>query len=90
MQVVGVPSLGSAQLSFTAPTGATSVKVQQSTDNGVTWTDSETQDTLTAASTSVRVTGLINGTSYSLRVVVEGGAYAGSSNVVIVRPVYDI
>lgn len=82
--VTATAGSGQATVNFTAPAGATSVKVQQSTD-GTTWTDSPTA-ALTAASTSATVAGLTNGTEYQFRVVVVGGLYEGTSNVVTATP----
>lgn len=68
----------SASITFTAPAGATTVKVQQSTD-GNTWSYANTI-LLDAASTSAEVKGLKNGTTYYFRLEVVGGAHAGISN----------
>ncbi len=71
-----------ASFSFTAPAGAAAVKIQQSTDSGENWTDSTTSAALTAASTTVTVTGLTQNTAYKFKLVVTGGSHAGDSNVV--------
>ncbi|WP_284646574.1 S-layer homology domain-containing protein [Paenibacillus silviterrae] len=69
-------------LSFTAPAGATSVKIQQSSNNGTVYYDSQTAATLTAASTTAQVVGLETGTNYKFKLVVQGGNSAGYSNAV--------
>ncbi|NBD23758.1 S-layer homology domain-containing protein [Paenibacillus glycinis] len=74
-----------AVLTFSAPTGATAVVVEQSTDGGTTWT-AATTDALDADSTGATVTGLTNGTTYHFRVIVTGGAKEGESNVVSALP----
>jgi predicted dienelactone hydrolase len=51
-------------LTFSAPEGATSVKLLQSIDGGYTWTEAQTTEALTAASTSATVTGLGSGAGY--------------------------
>ncbi|MBD0384934.1 hypothetical protein ICC18_33660, partial [Paenibacillus sp. WST5] len=71
-----------AAFSFATPTGATAVKVQQSTDGGTTWTDSTTSAALDQSSTTATVTGLTQSTAYKFQVVVTGGSKAGNSNVV--------
>lgn len=68
-------------LKFTAPTGATNVKVEQSI-NGTSWATSTTTLTLTESSTEAIITGLKNGDNYRFRVVVTGGGHAGTSNIV--------
>lgn len=68
-------------MKFTAPTDATSIVVQQSTD-GITWTDSTTREIITAISNKATVINLDNTLLYQFRVVVENGEYAGISNVV--------
>ncbi|MBD0382592.1 hypothetical protein, partial [Paenibacillus sedimenti] len=73
-----------AAFSFTAPTGATAVKVQQSTDGGTTWTDSATSAALDQSSTAATVTGLTTATTFDFKLVVTGGSNAGNSNVVTV------
>ena len=65
---------------FKAPTGATGVKIQQSTNSGATWTDS-THTALLATSTTATVTNLSPTTTYKFRLVVTGGTLAGSSTI---------
>jgi hypothetical protein len=72
-------SYTSASFTFTAPVGATRVKIIQSTDNGNTWSDSTTAG-LNAGSTSATVTNLTPNTLYSFKLYVEGGYYDGHSN----------
>ncbi len=71
-----------AVFNFTAPTVATAVKVQQSTDDGVSWTDSTTTSVLSDISTEAIVTNLIPSTAYKFKLVITGGSYAGESNIV--------
>ncbi|GAB6106743.1 S-layer homology domain-containing protein [Fusibacter bizertensis] len=69
-----------AELTFTAPTGASSVVVQQST-NGTDFTNSTVVGTVDATSTSAVATGLAPNVKYYFRLLVTGGSYAGPSNV---------
>lgn len=81
MALTGVTAIAGnteATVRFTAPTGATTVKVEMQENEG-NWKDAST-NALTATSTSATVTGLTNGASYKFRVVVTGGTYAGTSN----------
>lgn len=71
----------SASFTWTAATGATSVKIQQSPTGANTWTDA-THATLDAASTSGTVTGLNIATGYDFRLNVIGGSKAGTSNII--------
>jgi len=80
---------GNATLSWTAPTGVisqapiTDYREQYSTDGGTTWT---TFSAAASTATTVTVTGLTNGTTYSFRVAgVNGvgiGAYTAASSSV--------
>lgn len=70
-----------ADFSWTAASGATAIKIQQSEDDGLTWTDSA-HDILTADATTAKISELIASTTYKLRIVATGGAKAGPSNVV--------
>ena len=79
-----VPGNGQVTLSFTAPAGASSVKLMQKTGDGSF--AENTSVVLTASSTGAMVTGLINGTAYTFKLVVVGGSYGGDSNVIIVTP----
>ena len=80
-----VVNSNSVSFAMVPPSGtwsvATSVKIQQSTDNGGTWTDSSVQTALTATSNAAVVTGLTPSTAYRFRLVVAGGNYAGSSTI---------
>ncbi|WML36689.1 cell wall-binding repeat-containing protein [Clostridium sp. OS1-26] len=80
IDLAATPGDTTANLTFTAPEGAKSVIVQQSTD-GVNYTTSRTNLPVTQGSTSTTVTGLTNGKQYSFRLIVTGGAYDGTSNV---------
>jgi hypothetical protein len=77
---------GNQQVSFSfeAPTEATSVELQISID-GTNYTTATT-DALDASSTTATATGLVNGTAYSFRLAVIGGAHAGTSNVATASP----
>jgi hypothetical protein len=77
-----------ATLGFSAPTGATTIKLQYSTDAGVTWTDVATSGSvgvriasaLTDASTSAIVSGLTANT-YEFKLVLSSGTYTEDSNI---------
>lgn len=73
-----------AALSWIAAVNAYEVKIEQSSDNGVTWSDSTTEQPVTAGSNNAVVTGLSANTSYKFRVKVTGGLNEGKSNVVTV------
>jgi hypothetical protein len=77
-------SKNTATLSWIAAVKATEVKIEQSSDNGITWSAATTEKPVTVASSSAVVTGLSANTSYKLRVKVTGGLNAGISNVVTV------
>ena len=71
-----------ATFAWTAVPGATDVKIQQSPTGAGIWTDSNIEGLLVSDSNSSIVTGLTAGTSYDFKLVVTGGTFAGSSNVV--------
>jgi hypothetical protein len=75
-------------------TGATSLRIEQSTDGGTSWTASTTKTVLTASATSATVTGLEPSTTYKFRLVVVGGRYENNDNVVSVttssQPIEDL
>ncbi len=71
-----------ATFSWTAPDGATDVKIQKSVTGTGIWTDASTSEGLTLTSTLATVTGLRSSSQYDFRLVVSGGANAGKSNVV--------
>lgn len=75
----------SATFTFIAPSGATDVRIQQSVDNGVSWTTSSTSASLTSTSMTAVVTGLSPNVDYKFRLVVTGGASDGSSAIQSVR-----
>jgi chitodextrinase len=75
----------SATFSFAAQTGATFVKIQQSTTNGATWTDSTVNASLSQSSTTATVTNLVAGTTYKFRLNVFGGQKPGTSSIVSVK-----
>lgn len=75
----GAGENGSIDLTFSAPEGATSVKVQAKQIDG-SWVDVQTSASITAVSTTATVIGLTDGNSYTIRLVVMGGSKAGTSN----------
>ncbi len=79
---------GDEQVSFTfsSPTGATSVILKQSVDNGLTWADSITDSTLDAESDSALVSGLTNDQKYIFKLIIVGGSRTGDSNSVTATP----
>ncbi|QIZ05903.1 S8 family serine peptidase [Priestia megaterium] len=80
-------SKNTAALSWNAAVNANEVKIEQSSDNGATWTESTTSNPVTADSSTAVVTGLTENTSYKFRVRVTGGLNEGTSNVVSVNTV---
>ena len=78
----------STVLTFSKPTGATSIKVQYTDDDGVNWKDTilsgsskpVVSATLTEDSNNVTVENLSSGTTYKFRLVVTGGLFSGTSN----------
>ncbi|MCI2000550.1 MAG: S-layer homology domain-containing protein [Clostridia bacterium] len=68
-------------LTWSKATNATSLKIQQSTDGGKTWSDSTTSNTLTGDSTIAGVTGLSPNKTYKFKLIVTGGDNAGTSNI---------
>lgn len=74
-------SAGYIALSFSAPTGATSVYAQVKDPIDTTWMRASTVAAITAVSTSAVITGLTPGNTYDVRLVVIGGTKAGISNV---------
>jgi uncharacterized protein YjdB len=76
---------GKVDFTFSAPTGATSVKLYRSTTSASS-AFSDTGVTLTATSKSATVTGLTSGTTYWFKLIVTGGTRAGESNVVSAVP----
>jgi len=83
--LAGTGGNGRAELTFTAPAGATAVVLEQSADGGANWSAAGGVS-LTAASTSATVTGLTNGTAYRFRLQVTDGGFRGASNVAVVTP----
>lgn len=77
----GAGAAGTMALTFTAPSGATSVYVQVKDPISLVWQTATTSAAITAASTSATVTGLTAGNTYDVRLVVIGGTKAGISNV---------
>ena len=71
---------GRVEFSFSAPAGAATVKIQQKVADGE-FCDA-VHGTLGAESKTAAVTALANGSSYTFRLVVEGGFRAGYSNEV--------
>jgi hypothetical protein len=75
-------SKNTADLSWITAVNAAEVKIEQSNDNGATWSAATTEQLVTVDSNSAVVTGLSDNTSYKFRVKVTGGLNAGISNVV--------
>ena len=75
---------GKVSFTFSRPTGATKVVLQQSTDKSK-WTNASTE-ALDKYSSSATATGLTNGQRYYFRLVVTGGSRAGESNIVSATP----
>jgi len=80
-----IGSHNKAKFTFSQPTNATDVKLQQSTDGGHTWSTAASTH-LTESSTTSEVTGLTDGDTYEYRLNVTGGTRSGISNVVTVTP----
>lgn len=76
---------GQAAFTFTAPAGASTVRVHKSSLSAVAGF-ADTGLALDSASTSVLVNGLTNETQYWFKLVVTGGLFAGDSNVVTATP----
>lgn len=77
-------SKNTAALSWIAAVNATEVKIEQSSDNGVTWSAATTEQPVKVDSNKAVVTGLSANTSYRFRVKVTRGLNDGISNVVTV------
>ncbi|WP_176545079.1 S8 family serine peptidase [Bacillus sp. AFS041924] len=75
----------SAALSWLAAVDATEVKIEQSSDNGATWSTAKTGQPVTVDSNNTVVIGLSANTTYQFRVNVTGGLNEGTSNVVNVK-----
>lgn len=72
-----------ATFTWTAADGATSLKIQVSADAGTTWADA-THTAIAVDAATKQVTGLTAETTYKFRLIVNGGANNGYSNVVTV------
>ncbi|WP_219640543.1 fibronectin type III domain-containing protein [Cohnella sp. CFH 77786] len=72
----------SVTFSWTAASGASSIKLLKSTDGGATW--SSAIASIPPAATTATATGLTPNTAYKFKLYVTGGSNAGSSNVVSV------
>jgi TP901-1 family phage major tail protein len=79
--LTATPGVESVTLTWTSPTGATSIKAQYSTNN-ITWTDVA----IALNATSVVIENLLSETLYYFRLLVTGGDEAGFSNVVSATP----
>jgi chitodextrinase len=84
-----VVSTNGASFTFKAPTGATNVTLQQSVNDGLTWTAATIATPLSAVSTQAIVTGLTPNTNYKFRLYVVGGTFNGSSTVVSIKTKVD-
>lgn len=78
-------SKNTAALSWIAAVKATELKIEQSSDNGVTWSTATTEQPVKVDSNKAVVTGLSANTSYQFRIKVVGGLNDGISNVVTVK-----
>ncbi len=78
---------GTADLTFTPPEGAQSLVVMQSTNGGVSWSESTLANPITATSSAATVTGLTNGQLYSFKIVVTlGDQSVSNSNIINITP----
>ena len=68
-------------LLFSRPVKAENVVLEQSVDNGFTWTEAKTTEPLSSRCVTAVITGLEMGTTYSFRLNVTGGSYPGFSNI---------
>ncbi|WP_208629638.1 immunoglobulin-like domain-containing protein, partial [Paenibacillus ferrarius] len=84
LQIKGQTS-STASFGFTAPTGATVVELLYSQDSGTTWNKAMTNAALNAVSNTATAINLAANTTYSFKVAVTGGSFAGDSNVVVVQ-----
>ncbi|MFC5470838.1 endo-1,4-beta-xylanase [Cohnella suwonensis] len=75
----------SATFAWTAAFGANGISIEQSTDNGATWTKAATTGTIATDASSATVTGLTPNAGYKFRLVVAGGRNAGTSNELSVK-----
>ncbi|MGI6605713.1 MAG: Ig-like domain-containing protein [Peptococcia bacterium] len=73
-----------ATFTWSAAIGASSIKIQQLTDEGSTWADATTLGELSLDATTAVVTGLTKNTAYQFKLVVNGGTTAGESNSISV------
>lgn len=79
-----------ANLTFSSPTTANAVSVEQSTD-GINYTDATLENSIAADANSATVTGLTKGQIYYYRLKVTGGKNAGYSNVATITwPISDL
>ncbi|MEK8130484.1 immunoglobulin-like domain-containing protein [Paenibacillus filicis] len=74
-----------ASFHFTAPAGATLVELLYSQDAGATWSKATTDAVLNAASNTATAINLTANTTYSFKLAVTGGSFAGDSNSVVVK-----
>ncbi|PRX59211.1 DNA-binding beta-propeller fold protein YncE [Cohnella sp. SGD-V74] len=72
-----------ATFNWTAASGATALRIEQSPAGANAWTAAET-GAIAAHATSATVTGLSASTAYDFRLVVTGGSNAGISNTAVV------
>lgn len=72
---------GQIALTFSAATGSSAVSVYTKTGTGVWTLATTTPSTINASATSAVITGLTTGTTYLVKMVVTGGAKAGTSNI---------
>jgi chitodextrinase len=71
-----------ATFTFLANPNAETVKIQYSTNDGVSWSDGQLLQALNSESTSATVKDLLPKTKYKFRLLVSGGVNVGSSAIV--------
>lgn len=74
-------TLDAVSFSWTPPTGASSIKIVYSTDEGSTWKNT-TGKALAVTAKTATITGCYPNSTYSFKLVVTGGTNAGESNEV--------
>ncbi|RIE02033.1 hypothetical protein D3H35_14815 [Cohnella faecalis] len=74
-----------AELNWTAAVGASSVKAELSSNGGSSWTAAMVETAVGANASTAKVTGLLAGTDYKLRLNVTSGENNGLSNVISIK-----
>ncbi|RIE02034.1 fibronectin type III domain-containing protein [Cohnella faecalis] len=78
------------ELSWTAAVGASSVTVEVSTNGGSSWKPATVETAISANASTAKVTGLLAGTDYKLRLNVTGGENNGLSNVLAIKTANEV